>query len=93
MNRLIGSKQAAQILGMSRTRLNALALEGTAPGLVRKEPGGIANLGYYLFDADVLERIAHERIAAIQSALEEALPPQLPIDGGSAAGDEMRAAS
>lgn len=91
MTRLIGSKQAALLLGMSRGWLNRLASEGEAPGLVRKEPGGYANRGRYLFDAEVLERIARERIEALESAIDEALPPQLPLEESSA--DETRVAS
>jgi hypothetical protein len=71
MTRLIGSKRAAVLLGIHRSALNRMAREGTAPGLVRKEPGGYGNRGRYLFDAEVIERIARERIAALTSALDE----------------------
>jgi DNA-binding MarR family transcriptional regulator len=71
MPRLIGSKEAAAMLNMSRARVNQLAKAGVAPGLVRKEPGGYANRGRYLFDAEVIERLARERIAALESALDE----------------------
>jgi hypothetical protein len=69
--RVIGSKRAAALLGISRTNLNGLAQAGLAPGLVRKEEGGYGNRGRYVFDAEVIERIARERIAALESALDE----------------------
>jgi hypothetical protein len=71
MTRLIGSKRAAILLGMSRGTLNRLAREGAAPGLVIKEPGGYGNRGQYLFDAEVIERMARERIAELVTALDE----------------------
>ena len=89
--RVIGSRQAAAMLGISRSTLNGLAKAGVAPGPLRKEPGGHANLGRYVFDAEVIERVARERIEALEQAIDEALPPQLPLDGSSV--DEMRAAS
>jgi hypothetical protein len=69
--RLIGSREAAAMLNMNRAHLNELARQGRAPGLVRKEPGGYANRGRYLFDADEVERIARERIAELVAALDE----------------------
>jgi hypothetical protein len=69
--REIGSKRAAALLGLSRTNLNSLAKAGLAPGLLRKEEGGYGNRGRYVFDADVIEGIARERIAALTSALDE----------------------
>jgi hypothetical protein len=69
--RLIGSREAAAMLSMNRGHLNELAREGRAPGLVRKEEGGYGNKGRYLFDAEVIERVVRERIAALESALDE----------------------
>lgn len=69
--RLIGSREAAAMLNMNRAHLNELAREGRAPGLVRKEEGGYGNRGRYVFDAEVIERVARERIAALKSALDE----------------------
>lgn len=81
--RLIGSKQAAALLGLNRGYFNRLASTGRAPGLVRKDAGGPGGRGRYLFDADEIERLARERIAKLdvaRSELESAL-------------DETRAAS
>jgi hypothetical protein len=69
--RLIGSREAAAMLSMNRAHLNELARQGRAPGLVRKEPGGYGNRGRYLFDADVIERLARDRIERLTSALDE----------------------
>jgi hypothetical protein len=69
------------MLGLSRSSLNALAQAGAAPGLLRKEPGGYANRGRYLFDAEVIEQVVRDRIAALEAVLEQS------------ADDEMRAAS
>jgi hypothetical protein len=71
MTQLIGSKRAAILLGISRGTLNRLAREGTAPGLVIKEPGGYGNRGQYLFDAEVIERLARDRIERLTAALDE----------------------
>lgn len=92
--REIGSRQVAAILQMNRAWVNELAREGRMPGLLRKEPGGYANRGRYVFDAEVIERIARERIEEMKAALDRELPPQLPLeDSSSAADEELRAAS
>jgi hypothetical protein len=81
--RLIGSKQAAALLGLNRGYFNRLASTGRAPGLVRKDDGGPGGRGRYLFDADEIERIARERIAKLHATRVEL----------EAALDETRAAS
>lgn len=70
-SRLIDSRHASALLGMSRATLNRMARQGNAPGLVRKEPGGYGNRGRYLFDAEVIERLARERIRQLTEALGE----------------------
>lgn len=59
------------MLHMSRARINQLARAGEMPGLVRKEAGGHGGRGRYLFDAEVVEQHARQRIAELAAALDE----------------------
>ncbi|HCT5225610.1 helix-turn-helix transcriptional regulator [Corynebacterium striatum] len=57
---IIGTAEAAKLLGVSRSTVNRRAGLGTLP-VVKKLPG---KLGNYLFDREVLEAIAQDEKVA-----------------------------
>ena len=59
-NDLIGSAEAAQILGVSTTTFNRRVLTGAVPA-VRKLPGA---KGAWVFDRAEIERLAAEEVRA-----------------------------
>jgi hypothetical protein len=53
-DRIIGTPEAAQILGWHKRKVQRAANTGQIPVV-----GTLAARGEYLFDADVIEKIAH----------------------------------
>jgi len=55
---LIGSAQAAKVLGVSRATLNRWAVAGHVPTVIEMDGA----TGARLFDADVIDALAAERV-------------------------------
>lgn len=60
INTLIGSAEAAKLLGMSSTTFNRRVLAGDVPAL-QKLPG---SKGAWVFDRETIERLAAEEVRA-----------------------------